>query len=101
MFVYAYHVRYVLDPADPKTKILRNVIAPDLKSAIEATEKAVPGAIVTGAPQGQPVDAVAASVVPAEVEVSPTPAPQPRAPGPSVPLVMGPHGPMMMAAPPE
>jgi hypothetical protein len=52
-------------------------VAGDLKSVIETVDKTIPGATVVGAPVGQPVDAIAANVVPAEVHVSPVPSNQP------------------------
>jgi hypothetical protein len=69
-------------------------VAGDLKSVIETVEKTIPGATVVGAPVGQPVDAIAANVVPAEVQVSPVPSNQAG----MHPFVMGPNGPMPMMA---
>jgi hypothetical protein len=80
-------------PDSAAKKTLR-VVAGDLKSVIETVEKTIPGATVVGAPVGQPVDAIAANVVPADVHVSPMPANQPGL----HPFVMGPNGPMPMMA---
>jgi hypothetical protein len=63
--VYLYVVTYAVTDS-PSKKTLR-VVAGDLKSVIETVEKTIPGATVVGAPVGQPVDAIAANVVPAEV----------------------------------
>lgn len=72
MYVYHYVVTYTLPDSTAK-KTLR-VIAADLKSLIATVEASVPGAVVMGAPAGTPVDAIAANVVPGEVQVSPIPA---------------------------
>ena len=93
MFVYLFQAVYTTAEEPAKKKALR-VVAGDLRSVIDAVERAVPGAIVVGAPQGMPVDAIAANVVPAEVEVSPV-QPQP-APGPMPFAHPGPQGMMMM-----
>ena len=71
MYVYHYVVTYTLPDSTGK-KTLR-VVAADLKSLIATVETSVPGAVVIGAPAGTPVDAIAANVVPSEVQVSPIP----------------------------
>ena len=92
MFVYLYVVTYAVPDSTAK-KTLR-VVAGDLKSVIETVEKTIPGATVVGAPVGQPVDAIAANVVPSQAQLSPVPSNQAAL----HPFVMGPNGPMPMMA---
>ena len=100
MYVFHYVVTYTLPDSTAKKTI--RVVAPDLKSLIAAVEATIPGAVVIGAPAGTPVDAIAANVVPGDVQVSPVPvAPQHAQrpmmlPAGAMPMIAG--GPMMMGA---
>jgi hypothetical protein len=64
----------------------------------------MPGAVVIGAPAGTPVDAIAANVVPSEIQISPVPTAAQQVqrpmmlPAGAMPMMAG--NPMMMGGPP-